>query len=47
MLIYSGKYSIDCENNLWFGYSFRNMNGIPVSVDIELYAEEDHNNYGL
>ena len=27
-------------SDLWFGYSFRNMNSIPVSVDIELYADE-------
>ena len=33
--------------DLWFGYSFRNMNSIPVSVDIELYADVQHKNpYG-
>ena len=36
-------------SDLWFGYSFRNMNSIPVSVDIELYADVeqkiDFNNY--
>ena len=26
-------------SDLWLGYSFRNMNSIPVSVDIELYAD--------
>lgn len=30
------------EVDLWFGYSFYNMNSIPVSVDAELY-ERDYN----
>ena len=36
-----GKYSSSYPgtSDLWFGYSFRNMNSIPVSVDIELYAD--------
>lgn len=34
---YSGSYA--GTSDLWFGYSFRNMNSIPVSVDIELYAD--------
>lgn len=25
------------SKNLWFGYSFTNMNSIPVSIDAELY----------
>ncbi|MGM9774184.1 MAG: hypothetical protein ACI3Y2_03145 [Candidatus Egerieousia sp.] len=25
-------------SNLWFGFSFTNMNSIPVSVDAELYS---------
>lgn len=36
---YQGSYySVgDTESNEWFGYSFTNMNSIPVSVDAELY----------
>ena len=32
-------YEPNAISDLWFGYSFRNMNSIPVSVDIELYAD--------
>lgn len=37
---YQGSnYSVgDRESNEWFGYSFTNMNSIPVSVDAELYG---------
>ncbi|MBQ4499935.1 MAG: hypothetical protein IJO90_04180 [Alistipes sp.] len=37
---YQGSYySVgDTESNEWFGYSFTNMNSIPVSVDAELYV---------
>lgn len=38
---YSGpEYKVNkwgATRNLWFGYSFTNMNSIPVSVDAELY----------
>lgn len=38
---YFSKFGDDRRgtSDLWFGYSFRNMNSIPVSVDIELYAD--------
>ena len=38
---YQGSYySVgDTESNEWFGYSFTNMNSIPVSVDAELYEQ--------
>lgn len=35
----SEYYTEEGTRDLWFGYSFRNMNSIPVSVDIELYAD--------
>lgn len=39
---YETKYKT--YRNLWFGYSFTNMNSIPVSVDAELYkiAQGEH-----
>ncbi len=33
---YSDKY-VEHSFNSWFGYSFYNMNSIPVSVDAKLY----------
>lgn len=29
----------DCY--LWFGYQFTNLNSIPVSVDVELYGDDE------
>ena len=40
---YSGYNSSRGTSDLWFGFSFRNMNSIPVSVDIELYADVKQN----
>lgn len=31
--------------DLWFGYSFYNMNSIPVSVDVELYKRYYNKEY--
>lgn len=28
-------------SNLWFGFQFTNLNSIPVSVDVELYRDDE------
>lgn len=39
---YEGRsYGNEYDKTLWFGYSFTNMNSIPVSVDAELYQIAD------
>lgn len=35
---------VDRSYNLWFGYSFYNMNSIPVSVDAKLYERRSDSN---
>lgn len=35
------RYSNEGGGNLWFGYQFTNLNSIPVSVDAELYRDNE------
>lgn len=35
------RYSAKGDCYLWFGYQFTNLNSIPVSVDVELYMDDE------
>lgn len=35
------RYSANGDCYLWFGYQFTNLNSIPVSVDVELYRDDE------
>lgn len=40
----NGYRSIERIYTEWFGFSFQNMNSIPVSIDVELCYLDDYNN---